>query len=30
LVVGECLMRKEAQPRMPGAGEYRRQFAEHG
>jgi len=26
LVVGDCLMRKEAQPRMPGAEEYRRQF----
>jgi carbamoyltransferase len=26
LVVGDCLMRKDAQPRMPGAEEYRRQF----
>ena len=26
LVVGDCLMRKEGQPRMPGAEEYRRQF----
>ena len=29
LVVGDCLMRKEAQPRMPGAAEYRRQFLAH-
>ncbi len=26
LVVGDCLMRKAGQPRMPGAEEYRRQF----
>jgi carbamoyltransferase len=29
LVVGDCLMRKETQPRMPGAAEYRRQFLAH-
>ena len=26
LVVGDCLMRKDGQPRMPGAEEYRRRF----
>lgn len=29
LVVGDCLMRKEAQPRMPGAAEYRGRFLAH-